>query len=386
MATGPTHARPAPYAAPSAGDPRSTRHRLHIAFLAGRDLASPHAGGSELLVDRLARGLVDRGHRASLLCGGPVGSDRPYQVIRNGGAYSQFLSAPVAARRRLRDCDLLVEVCNGLPYLAPLWLRGTPSVCLVNHVHSELWPIRYPQPIAAAGRYAEAVLMPRAHRGNLFVAVSPSTALALTDLGVTPDRIRVITNGVEDASAITPEATDPLFLALGRLADYKRIDVLLRLWERVRPVTGGTLVIAGDGPERARLERLAGPGVRFTGRVTESRKHQLLCDAWLLLHPARVEGWGLVITEAAIRRTPAVGFDVPGLRDSVAHGHTGLLTSTEGGLASAWASLALNPRRRNAMGHAARRRALDQQWTETVDRFTGVVAEALHHASSDCPA
>src|SRR5207244_3348568 len=99
--------------------------------------------------------------------------DRPYRVIRNGGAYSQFLSAPLAARRRLGACDVLVEVCNGLPYLAPVWLRDTPTVCLVNHVHTELWPIRFPRPIATVGRYAETVLMPRAHRANLFVAVSP---------------------------------------------------------------------------------------------------------------------------------------------------------------------------------------------------------------------
>src|SRR5207302_9035329 len=102
----------------------------------------------------------------------------------------------------------------------------------------------------------------------------------------------------------------------------------------------------------------------------EARKHQLLCEAWLLLHPAQVEGWGLVITEAAVRRTPAVGFDVPGLRDSVVSGRTGLLTTTESGFASAWASLALDPRRRAVMGHAARRRALDLQWATTVARFT----------------
>ena len=360
--------------APQAQGPR----RPAVAFLAGRDLANPHAGGSELLVDRLAGGLVARGHETLLLCGGPVGSGRPYRVVRNGGTYSQFLTGPLTGRRSLRGCDLLVEVCNGLPYLAPLWLPGRPTICLVNHVHSELWPIRFPQPIAAAGRFAETCLMPRAHRRNLFVAVSPSTASALEDIGVARERIRVITNGVEDpAAAPTSKSAEPLFLALGRLADYKRIDLLLRLWDRVRPVTGGTLVIAGDGPERPRLERLAGPGVRFAGRVTEAEKHRLLCAAWLLLHPAQVEGWGLVVTEAAVRRTPTVGFDVPGLRDSVRHDRTGLLTGTESGFASAWASLALDRPRRTAMGRAARRRALELRWPRTVDRFAAVVEEAL---------
>ncbi len=122
---------------------------------------------------------------------------------------------------------------------------------------------------------------------------------------------------------LTPRSAEPLFLALGRLTEYKRIDMLLRLWERVRHVVGGKLVIAGDGPERSRLEAMAGPGVVFTGRVSEEEKHRLLCSAWLLLHPALIEGWGIVITEAAIRGTPAIGFDVPGLRDSVVNGQTG---------------------------------------------------------------
>jgi glycosyltransferase involved in cell wall biosynthesis len=134
---------------------------------------------------------------------------------------------------------------------------------------------------------------------------------------------RVICNGVEPASPLTARSPEPLFVALGRLAGSKRLDVLLRLSDRVRPVTGGRLLIVGDGPQRARLQVLAGPGVTFTGRVSEADKHRLLCAAWLLLHPAIIEGWGIVVAEAAVRGTPAIGFRVPGLRDSVLDGQTG---------------------------------------------------------------
>ena len=141
-----------------------------------------------------------------------------------------------------------------------------------------------------------------------------------------------------------------LGLAVGRLVEYKRIDLLLRLWERVRPVTGGRLLIVGDGPERERLQALAGPGVEFTGHVSEAEKHRLLCAAWLLLHPSAIEGWGLVVTEAATRETPTVAFDVPGLRDSVVDGETGVLAQGESSFAAAWCTLALSGRRREAMG------------------------------------
>jgi glycosyltransferase involved in cell wall biosynthesis len=355
---------------------RPARHTgRHILFVAWRDLANPRAGGSEVLVDRLADGMTARGDRVTLLCGGRTAA-RQYEVIRSGGSYTQFLRAPLAYQRRLRDCDLVVEVCNGMPFFAPLWSRR-PMVCLVNHVHTELWGVRFPAPLAAVGRFTENVLMPRAHRKNLFLTISPSTEAALTEMGVDQGRIRQICNGVESPQPLTPRSPEPMFLALGRLTDYKRIDLLLRLWERVRQVVGGQLVIAGDGPERARIEALAGPGVVVTGRVSEEEKHRLLCSAWMLLHPAMIEGWGIVIAEAAIRGTPGIGFDVPGLRDSVIDGQTGLLVRNEGQFASAWASLALDHRTREALGRAARERALRLHWSAAVDGFAQVADEAM---------
>jgi glycosyltransferase involved in cell wall biosynthesis len=349
-----------------------------LLFVAWRDLANPRAGGSEVLVDRLAAGMLARGDRVSLLCGGPT-AERQYEVIRSGGTYSQFVRAPVAYWRHLRDSDLVVEVCNGMPFLTPIWCRR-PKICLVNHVHTELWRMMFPRPVTVLGQFAESKVMPWTHRDNLFLTVSDSTADALREIGVADDRIRQICNGVVQPDPLLPRSPEPLFLALGRLTEYKRIDILLRLWERVRHVVGGQLVIAGDGPERSRLEALAGPGVIFTGRVSEEEKHRLLCSAWLLLHPALIEGWGIVITEAAIRGTPVIGFNVPGLRDSVVNGQTGLLVTTEGQFASAWASLALDRQRSEAMGVAARDRADRLHWSAAVEGFAQVAEEALARA------
>jgi glycosyltransferase involved in cell wall biosynthesis len=346
-----------------------------VVIVAWRDIASPQAGGSELLVDQLAAGLTARGDQVTLLCGGRAAA-HDYDVVRSGGPYTQFAGAPLAYARRLRDCDVVVEVCNGMPFLAPLWSRK-PTVCMVNHVHTDLWALRFPPPLSTVGRFMEQRVMPWAHRRSLMLTVSASTAQELQSLGVDRGRIRLLHNGVAPAGPPAPRSSEPLFLALGRLAKYKRIDLLLRLWDRVRPVVGGRLVIAGDGPQLSYLESLAGPGVTFTGRVSEEEKHRLLRAAWLLVHPALIEGWGIVVTEAALRGTPAVGFDVPGLRDSVAHGQTGLLARTEAEFASAWAALALNQGRRTAMGAAARRRASQLRWSTAVHHFSAVIDEAL---------
>jgi glycosyltransferase involved in cell wall biosynthesis len=349
-----------------------------IVFLAHRDLDNPAAGGSELLVDRLAEGLTALGHQVTLICGGPA-AFRDYRVVSAGGEFGHYLRARSAFARQVGETDLLVEVCNGMPYLAPLWHRG-PTLCLVNHVHSELWKMRFGGPLLPAarlGRRLEQWALTGAQHRSLLVAVSPSTAHALRDIGVSRDRIRVVHNGVEEPGPRADRSPEPLFVAIGRLVEYKRIDLLLRLWERVRPVTGGRLVIVGDGPERAGLEQLAGPGVEFAGHVSEAEKHRLLCAAWLLLHPSAVEGWGLVVTEAATRETPTIAFDVPGLRDSVVDGETGVLAHGESSFAAAWCALALSGPRREAMGKAARDRAARYRWHRTVRQFRAVAAEAV---------
>lgn len=122
--------------------------------------------------------------------------------------------------------------------------------------------------------------------------------------------------------------------------------------------------------------------------MTEAEKHRLLCAAWMLLHPAAVEGWGLVVTEAAARSTPTLGFDVPGLRDSVEDGVTGILAPGASSFAAAWCALALDDERRETMGKAARERAADYRWTASVRRFAAVAAEAAAGAASgpDAPA
>ena len=312
----------------------------------------------------------------SLLCAGPVGNDRPYNVTRSGGTYTQYLQAPSKYLRSFRSADLVVEVCNGMPFLVPLWRRG-PSLCLVNHIHTQQWGLFFNPAVASFGRIMERDVMPLVHRHNLIVAVSPSTKVSLNEIGVENERIREIPAGVSKPPALYPKSVTPLFVALGRLVGYKRIDLLLRIWQSVHPVIGGKLVIIGDGVDRGRLEKLAGDNVEFVGYVDEEEKHRLLCQAWALLHPAAWEGWGLAISEAGTRATPTVGFDVRGVRDAIVDGETGLLATDADEFARNWITLARSPGLRTRMGEAAQKRTSASPWESTVDAFAKVAEEAL---------
>jgi glycosyltransferase involved in cell wall biosynthesis len=348
---------------------------LRIAFLAWRDLPNPQAGGSEVVVDNLARAFLARGHDVTLLAGGPIGS-HAYPTWSTGGTYSQYLRAPVTFWRRARDADVVVDVENGVPFSSPLWQRR-PIVCLVHHVHTEQWGMHFPAPVAALGRWLEGVAMPRVYRRVAFVADSPSTARALVDLGIDADRITTIELGYDPVEIVGPRAPEPRFLVLGRLVPHKRVERALALWPRVRAKTGGELVIVGDGPERTRLEALAGEGVTFTGSVSDAAKGRELGAAWLLIHPARHEGWGVVIIEAAAAGVPTVAYDVEGVRDAVVDGETGVLAADDEAFVDAWVQLATDDVRRERMAEGCVTRAAMFTWDATVDRFESVVRDAV---------
>lgn len=326
-------------------------------------------------MDRLLQGLAARGYDVRLLAGGPTAA-HPYPVRSSGGTYSQYLRAPFVYLRHLRGTDIVVDAEAGIPYFSPLWRRG-PMVCLVYHVHGPQWRLYFPRVVAAFGNWLESRVMPRVYRHHQFVAISASTADELVALGIPRDQIEIVEMGIDPVENRLPRSETPLFVALGALVPHKRVELLLDMWERVRPHTGGRLVIIGDGPERAALERRAGPGVEFAGRVSDDEKDDLLDQAWLLCHSALHEGWGMVVMEAAARGTPSIGFDVVGVRDSIVDGRSGALAATVDDFVAAWIGIAGDPERRARLGAGARAWADEHSWDAAADGLAAVVDRTL---------
>jgi glycosyltransferase involved in cell wall biosynthesis len=110
----------------------------------------------------------------------------------------------------------------------------------------------------------------------------------------------------------------PTVVFIGRLSANKRPDHAIEAFGHVRrQMPDAQLWVIGSGPAEARLRRMAGPGVIFLGRVSEEEKRDRLARAHALVVTSVREGWGLVVTEAAASGTVTVGYDVPGLRDSI---------------------------------------------------------------------
>ncbi len=295
----------------------------------------------------------------------------------NGGTVDQYLRAPLAYLRHFRDADLVVDVANGLSFYAPAWRRG-PSICFVNHIHTDQWDQWFPKPVAAVGRLMEQHAMPAAYRNRLFVAVSPSTAEGLESASAwTGTASGSSSTGPTSPTRWAPSPRSRCSSAWGAWSPTSASSSPSRPSTRSGPIVGGRLVIAGNGPELERLRATAGPGAELPGRITEEEKLDLLGSAWLMVHPASHEGWGLVITEAAAYGTPSLAFRVPGLQDSIVDGMSGILVDRPEELAETWLRIAQDPALRAQLREGARRRAAACTWEHTVERFEEICEEAV---------
>ena len=98
------------------------------------------------------------------------------------------------------------------------------------------------------------------------------------------------------------------FLCVSRLSPEKGVDVLVRAFDGVP----GELVLVGEGPDRDEVERLAGPRVRFLGRIERDDLVRWYAAADAFVMPSRSETWGMAMQEAAAAGLPLVASEAPG--------------------------------------------------------------------------
>jgi glycosyltransferase involved in cell wall biosynthesis len=167
------------------------------------------------------------------------------------------------------------------------------------------------------------------HAAETIVVPSSSVAAVATAwAGIPVEKIVVIPNAIDladwpDASPVP--AADPRpypVVFLGRLDPVKDVPTLVKAAAIVGPSI--RLHVYGDGPDRERIERsIASDNVTLHGAI--ARPQAVLAGAGALVLPSLAEGFGLVLIEAMAAGVPVIATDVPGIRDVVRDGVTGLL-------------------------------------------------------------
>ena len=222
----------------------------------------------------------------------------------------------LAARRHARNADVLHGhwwAPSGLVVVVAGRLTGVPAVV---HVHGTDAAIAR-GPLRPLGRWvlrrADAVLVASAALAGW------AREVAGVDAVVAPMPL-----GVDRIPAVTPPPADGPVLGVGRLVPEKGFDVLVDAVARA----GQSLVLVGDGDERAPLEALVRSrhaDVTFAGSLPPAELAERYAAARVVAVPSRREGFGMVAAEAAAAGRAVVASAVGGIPDVVRPGVTGVL-------------------------------------------------------------
>ncbi len=310
----------------------------------------------------------------------------------------------------------VVHVHTWYTHFAGILARLAHGLPLVLTVHS-LEPLRPWKREQLGGGYDVSAWVERTaiESADAVVAVSQGTrADVLRLFDVAPERVHVIHNGI-DADFYRPDPgtdalarhgidpTVPYVLFVGRITRQKGIVHLVRSIEHLDPGIGVVLCagqpdtpeIAREMAEGVRAAQATRPNVVWIGEmVSREEARQLYSHAAVFCCPSVYEPFGIINLEAAACETPVVASAVGGIPEVVVDGETGLLVPVdlspedpmrpvdadrfERNLAGAINALMADPAARDAMGRAARRRAVSTfGWSaiarQTVDLYRTLI-------------
>jgi len=156
-----------------------------------------------------------------------------------------------------------------------------------------------------------------AQRVDAFIAISSAIQRRIDRYY---QRDSVIIYPPVETSRYEPAArSDDYYLVVSRLIPYKRVDLAVQACTRL----GLPLIVGGEGRDRDRLESMAGPTVRFVGRVPEAELPNLMARCRAFIFPG-LEDFGIAPVQAQAAGRPVIAFRGGGALDTVLEGETGL--------------------------------------------------------------
>lgn len=274
----------------------------------------PKYGGTEAVVDRLARGLVERGHEVVLFCTGdstcPVPKAWVYEEAQRAqlGQVVAELRHVIAAYDALLDCDIV----HDHSVVGPMYAARFPDLAVVTTAHGPL----------------------TGDLGDVYRAISPAVPIIAishhqaSTAGLVPIAA-VIHHGIEPAAFPVGNGDGGYYGWLGRMASYKgaREAALIAREAGVALRLAGKMQHADEVDYfHDEVEPLLGGDIEYIGEIGPEQRSAFLGGAIALLNPITwAEPFGLTMVEALACGTPVVSFPCGSAPEIVEDGVTGLL-------------------------------------------------------------
>ncbi len=315
---------------------------MKVLWMTWKDRSHPGAGGAEVVNEELAKRLARDGHEVIFLVAGfgktAYEEQRDgFRIVRLGNHYTVYWYAYRYYKKHLAGwADIVIDELNTVPFFCRFYAKER-TIFFPHQLCREIWFYQMPFPISLIGYLLEPLYLWMLRRYDV-VTISQSTKRDMVRYGFDPKKIHIIPEGIEiepvaDLSSVK-KSEFPTVLSLGTLRGMKRTKHQIRAFEIAkRTIPELRMKIAGDASYRYGKETLEyiekssyRKDIEYLGKVSKEQKVELMRMSHLILVTSVKEGWGLIVTEANSQGTPAVAYDVDGLRDSIRTGETGFLT------------------------------------------------------------
>lgn len=303
-----------------------------------KDIRHPQAGGAEVVTHELLKKLALDGYQVTLLTAQYADSNEKdiidgINIIRVGKSkFGHYFAAAAYYKKYLKNkFDVVIEEVNTIPYLLGLY-KGKENFYLFYHMLArEIWFYEMVQPLSTIGYLIEPIYTWLQGRfGAKLITISQSSKDDITRFGYNPDDIYIISEGIDNKPLKNlddslPKENDFTVLFHSSLRQMKRpIEVFKAFGIFAKDHPEAKLWISGGG-DQTKLRKYAEENdfinsVTFWGRTSQEQKLELMQKASVICSTSIKEGWGLIVTEANSMGTPAISYDVDGLRDSTSAG------------------------------------------------------------------
>jgi glycosyltransferase involved in cell wall biosynthesis len=343
----------------------------------------PQLGGVEVVVGYLADELRGDGHQVMVYAQRPRGSsfaasrDYPVRRFADWWGLRQFPVAPGLVRALWQDRGLFDVIHAHSFHAVPAMMAATvPKVPLVFTPH--FLPVggtRVASTVHTVYDPLATLLFRRADKVTC-VSVAESELLLRRYPFIEP-RLSIVPLGADVQALVAAEPFDadrPVVLVAGRLEAYKRVDVAIRAFARMRG-KDAQLVVCGTGSHWPALERLVrelgiASRVSFRGQVGQEELRRWQRTATATLSLSAMECFGLVLLEAAVAGSRVVASDIPAHAELA--NRVGLADARMALVAPDVAAAAAALDRQVEMGRLATLPDRSLDWSATTRRFEAI--------------
>lgn len=314
---------------------------MNILWFSWKDIRHPLAGGAETVSSEIMNRLVRDGHNVTLVTSrykdsGDKAVHDGITVYYVGNRYTVYLAAKKLYKSRLKGWDdIVVDEMNTIPFWSAIYTTAKKKVLLSYQLGRTVWFYQMVFPLSIVGYLIEPFyLFITSRLYRTVVTESMSTVRDMQKFGFHKIKLFSVGMALQPINRLTKKSSRTTVLSLGAIRPMKRTVHIIKGFEVARDTDPSLqLVIAGDTSDpyaklvikTAQNSRHAS-AITIMGRVSHQERLELMRSAGAIVVTSVKEGWGLIVTEANSQGTPAVAYDVDGLRDSVQHGQTGLLT------------------------------------------------------------